>query len=234
MTKPLNVTIVILGYADSLFDLDFLRKYKSDVFKVSNICNKRILPIPNNSNGRLDIIYSPNDIAHLLKDVTGDLVVGIIDCPLTQGFFSCKAGQNKYCLSIKKPRFILERANISIENFILKSIYKYILFSKNTNFSSHRDTRRCIFDLNGDLQDIVFNTEKVTICSECKAKLEKLNLPQGYIKLFEKELLHIDKDVMKKVELWLQSHVYIAMLLSGIASLLISILANILYKLFAV
>ena len=128
----------------------------------------------------------------------------------------------------------MERANISIENFILKSIYKYILFSKNTNLSSHRDTRRCIFDLNGDLQDIVFNTEKVTICSECKAKLEKQNLPQEYITLLEKELLHIEKDVMKKVELWMQSHVYIAMLLSGIASLLISILANILYQLFAV
>ena len=165
----------------------------------------------------------------MLKNVKGDFVVGIIDYPMQNGFFGHQTEDKKFCLSIRKPRFILEKSNICIENFILKSIYKFILHAV-SNQRSHRDTRRCIFDLNGDLQDIVFNTERVTICSECKAKLEKKNLPQGYIKLFEKELLRIDKDTMKKAELWLQSHVYIAMLLSGIASLLISILGNILYK----
>lgn len=230
MINQVNITIVILGYADSLFDLDFLKKYKSSFFKINNICTKRILTIPDISNGRLNIEYSPKDIEKLLSDVAGDLVIGIIDSPLTQGFFSCSAGRNKYCLSIRKPRFILEKSDIRIENFILKYIYKYILFSKSTHLRSHRDTRRCLFDLNGDLQDIVFNTERVTICNECKTKLEKKNLPQGYIKLFEKELLRIDKDTMKKVKLWLQAHVYIAMLLSGIVSLLISILGNILYK----
>ena len=230
MTEPLNVTIVILGYADSLFDIDLLKKHQSSFFKIYNICIKRILPDPQIHDGRLDIIYSTDDIAKLLKDVTGDVVVGIIDYPFNRGFFSYGFGHNKYCLSIKNPRFILEKANIRIENFILKSIYKYILFVKSNNLKSHRDTRRCIFDLNGDLRDIVFNTEKAIICNECKAKLEKLNLPQDYITLFEKELLRIDKDTMKKAELWLQSHVYIAMLLSGIASLLISILANILYQ----
>lgn len=233
MTKPLNVTIVILGYADSLFDIDLLKKHRSNIFRVCDVHTRRILPSPNQSYGTLNIEYSFHDIGNMLKDVKGDFVVGIIDYPMQNGFFGHQAGDKKFCLSIRNPRFILENSNICIENFILKSIYKFILHTV-SNQRSHRDTRRCIFDFNGDLQDIVFNTERVTICSECKAKLEKKNLPQGYIKLFEKELLHIDKDVMKKVELWLQSHVYIAMLLSGIASLLISILANILYQLFAV
>ena len=75
MTKPLNVTIVILGYADSLFDIDLLKKHQSSFFKIDNICIKRILPDPQIHDGRLDIIYSTDDIAKLLKDVTGDVVV---------------------------------------------------------------------------------------------------------------------------------------------------------------
>ena len=37
MTEPLNVTIVILGYADSLFDIDLLKKHQSSFFKIDNI-----------------------------------------------------------------------------------------------------------------------------------------------------------------------------------------------------
>lgn len=229
MVKSLNITIVVLGYADSLFDLDFLKKHRSNLFHICAIHTIRILPTPSRSYGTLNIEYPFQDIDQMLKDVKGDFVVGIIDYPLQNGFFGHQVGDRKFCLSIRNPRFILEKSNICIENFILKSIYKFILHSV-SNLRSHRDTRRCIFDLNGDLRDIVFNTERVTICSECKAKLERKNLPQGYIKLFEKELRHIDKDIAKKIDLWLHAHVYIAMLLSFIASLLISILGNILYK----
>ena len=99
MTKPLNVTVVILGYADSLFDLDLLKKHRSNIFHVCDIHTKRILPSPNQSYGTLNIEYSFHDIDDMLKDVKGDFVVGIIDYPMQNGFSGTKPEiKNFVCL----------------------------------------------------------------------------------------------------------------------------------------
>ena len=91
----------------------------------------------------------------------------------------------------------------------------------------HLDTRGCLFDMNGERSDIVYNTEQPIICDECKGKFKKKQVQQEIIEQFEKELKKIKKPFILRAERWIKRYPLVAIFLSFAMSVIISVIANV-------
>ena len=91
-----------------------------------------------------------------------------------------------------------------------------------------------MFDMNGDIRDIIYNTEKPILCNECKGKINGKPLPKGYLSAFEKELVKIDKTPSQKFESWVGKHpfqyAFITLIVTAILTIGINIFTNHLCK----
>lgn len=133
---------------------------------------------------------------------------------------------------------ILKKDSISIEHFVIKQIYELCaikhlvndLSSKDAYNIVHLDTRGCLFDVNGERSDIVYNTEQPIIFDECKGKFKHRQVRQDIIEQFEKELKKIKKPFILRAERWIKRYPLVAIFLSFATSILISIVANIIWN----
>ena len=239
MITQTKITLVILGYIDTLLDIEQLQAYKSKLFRIIDVRHRTELPPPENNDGYWDVKYSAAEINNLMPDIQNNgLVIGIMGYRFNDNFYMHRAGENKCCISLSEVRYLLKESDISIESFVLKNIYEavslYEIFNRELSDAiyefPHVDSRGCLFDMNGDVRDIVLNTEKPVICAACKSKANGKSLPSGYIDILEKELKRIDKTNSKKIELWIRKHPLLSTLISFIVSAGMSILVNLLTK----
>jgi hypothetical protein len=85
----------------------------------------------------------------------------------------------------------------------------------------HRDTRGCLFDLNGDQKDVVYNTDEPIICNECLGKIAARQTKEGFISTLQHELKKLKRPFFLRVESWIKSHPFMAIAISiamGIAT----------------
>lgn len=94
----------------------------------------------------------------------------------------------------------------------------------------HMDTRGCLFDMNGERSDILYNTEQPILCDECKGKFKSKQVELEIISQFEKELKRIKKPLLLRIERWIKHYPLFALLISALTAITLNIIANIICK----
>ena len=225
----------MLGHAKRLVDTCKLLRYESNFFRITDLVEIEALPKGDVVDGYLNIQYSAEKVAEILSIESGPLVIGIMPYPYEDHFYMHRAGENKLCISLAEVSHILRSEKISTENFIIKNILEAVLLYRLFNGLNsdrlyefpHSDTRGCMFDMNGDTRDIIYNTEKPILCNECKGKINGKSLPKGYLSAFEKELAKIDKTLSLKFESWVGKHPFQYALITLIVTAILTIGINI-------
>lgn len=236
----IKIKLIIIGHSDRVVNFDLIKKYKSKFFNFSDIERINNLPNPKKNDGYLDIVYTKTEIQTVMKDIEFDgLCIAIMNYGFDDNFYMHRVGNNKVCISIFELESILGEKKISIENFIIKNVYEIFIFYKivknltdNNEVKTfiHNDTRGCLFDLNGDKRDIVYNTEKPIICDECKGKISNKSIPKNFLEDIQRELLKIDKPFIKKVENFISKYPLFSVLVTFIFSTFINLFSNWLWE----
>lgn len=236
----IKIKLIIIGHSDRVVNFDLIKKYKSKFFNFSDIERINNLPNPEKDDGYLDIVYTKAEIQTVMNDIEFDgLCIAIMNYGFDDNFYMHRVGNNKVCISIFELESILSEKKISIENFIIKNVYEIFIFykivknltdNKEVYQFIHTDTRGCLFDLNGDKRDIVYNTEKPIICDECKGKISKKSIPKNFLEDIQGELLKIDKPFIKKIENFISKYPLFSVLVTFLFSTFINLFSNWLWE----
>ena len=239
--KRIQIKIVLIGHLRHPLDLRKIKRFQSRFFEISEVERINTLPNPKKDDGFLDVEYSREEIKSLLDPVDStELVVGIMNYRFDDNFYMHRTGANKLCISIADIDGLLLGNNISLENFIIKNIFEAIVFknvigditSDDIYNLVHQDTRGCLFDLNGDKYDVVYNTEKPIICDSCKAFINGKSLPHNFIKNIENELKKIRKPLICTIEMFIKKYPLFSVLLALATSIIVNLVSNIIWELF--
>ena len=94
----------------------------------------------------------------------------------------------------------------------------------------HGDTRGCIFDRNGDKQDIIYNTETPKLCDNCKAEFKKRQVDENIIFKYEYELKKLSKPIIQKIEIFIMKYPLFSVLVSGLFAIALNIIASMIWE----
>ena len=235
----ISIKIVLMGHLRHHLNLKSLQSVKSKYFKIETVEHIDNLPEPKNNDGYLSIVYAKDEISNFLKKTEcSGICVGIMNYRFEDNFYMHRVGNNKMCISIAEIDHLLLENEISIENFIIKCIYEAVVFYKifgnivddRVYGFVHRDTRGCLFDLNGDTNDILYNTEKPNICDECCGKINHYSLPSDFLKTIKKELKNIKKPKIKAIEIFIRKYPLFSVLITFVISVVINIISSYLWE----
>jgi hypothetical protein len=238
-SNKVQIALVVLGHSGLMIDVKSIVKRSSKVYEIISLNEISNLPLSNIDDGFLDQKYEKDDLSNYIKcPAEADIALGVMPCRFSDNFYLHRVNSKCAILSIYGIEDILAKRLISIENFVIKQLYEvsaiYLLSNDLTSDQVysfvHEDTRGCLFDLNGNKRDIVYNTESPIICDSCKAKFQTIQIPQKTIKIFESELKRIKKPIMKRLEIWIQCHPFISVLSSGIIAITLNIIASALWE----
>jgi len=238
--SQVSVKLIMIGHIEKIIDFDLIQKHSSKFFTIEELDRISDLPSPNKDDGYLDVIYSVEEMKNISSNITHNgLCIGIMNYKYDDNFYMHRLDNNKVCISVAGLEEILKRKDISLENFILKNIYEIFVFYKilGSTLSDkvydfvHDDTRGCLFDLNGDKNDIIYNTEKPIICNECQSKINKQATPTNFMSQLESELKKINKPMFKSIELFIKKYPLLSISVTIIFSTTINILSSYIWKL---
>lgn len=238
--EKLPIKIVLIGHVDRVIDQKYLRDFDSKYFVINQFERIERAPNPQETSGYLNIVYTKQEITDLLAKVScSGICIGIMSYPFNDNFYMHQLESNQMCISLSGIDSTLMQKDISIENFIIKCIYETFLFYKIFGTLSddrihdfvHLDTRGCVFDLNGDKGDVIFNTEKPIICDECKARIKQYSIPIDFLNSISKELKRIRKPKIKSIELLIRKYPLISLVLTFLFSTMINLFSNFLWNL---
>lgn len=233
-----KVALIVLGHAQLLADLDYVKNWKSEIFSITACQERSYLRETDIDDGYYDVKYSRTDMVELVSCPEGcDLALGIMPYRFIDNFYLHGINDDCAVLSLYGIQEILQRDNISIEHFIIKQLYEICAIKHLINDISseevddlvHRDTRGCLFDMNGERSDIIYNTEHPIICEECKGKFRSKQIDGNVIGSFEKELKRIKKPKILRIERWIRAYPLLSIIISAFTAILLNIVANIIY-----
>ena len=238
--EKIKIKLLILGSSHYLFSLKKILMHRSSLYKIIDTSHVLNLPEPKHIAQYLNQEYHDFQLNEITgQDVDGIIRIGIIYCDLENNFYIRRISSRTAILSIKNPLEILHGLDISIENFILVNIYKIVTIAIESGYQLdktdvislfHSDTRRCLFDLNGDINTIKYNTERPIICSACYDRLNRKNIPIYFSKLLIKELSRINKNKIRSIELFIKKYPLLSIILTIILGIIINIISNIIIK----
>ena len=162
-----KIAIVRLGHCQHIVDFKAIKSWKSKLFEITGIYCVEHLPECDIQDGYLDVKYGKNDLSPLISCPSDcDFVVGIMPYRFIDNFYLHRISDNSAVISLYGIADILKTDNISIEHFVIKQIYEMCaikhlikdLSSNDVYKIVHLDTRGCLFDMNGERSDIVYNT----------------------------------------------------------------------------
>ena len=234
-----NATLIRLGHVHHLVNFNILRKWKSELFSITGIESIENLPNSDIDDGFLDIKYRKQDLEKIIScPKNSDYAIAIMPYRFNDNFYMHRISNKCVVISLYGITDILKPENISIEHFIIRQLYeicaiKYMindLLSDDVYQFIHSDTRGCLFDLNGDKSDILYNTEQPIICEECKGKFKHKQAQYGIIRTLEKELKKIQKPFILRAERWIKKYPLLSVIISMLTAITLNVVANLLYE----
>lgn len=234
----INITIVTLGHVDRQIDIRKIKNRKSKIFKIVSIQRMDYLPESDIYDGFLDHKISQEALSQLIQcPKNSEIAIALIPNRFDDNFYIHRLNNNCAAISLYGINDILSPKHISIENFVLKQIYEICALKRLINdFSStevysiiHSDTRGCLFDLNGDRQDIIYNTEKPLICDSCISAFKRKQFEDDYLRTIVKELKRIRKPKLLIIENFIKKYPLLSILLSALFAILLNLISNIIF-----
>lgn len=235
----ISITIVILGHVDRQIDIRKIKNWKSKIFKIASVQRMDHLPKSDIDDGFLDHKFSKEALSqHIQCPKNSELAIALIPNRFEDNFYIHRLSDNCAAISLYGINDILSPKHISIENFILKQVYEICALKRLiSDFTStdvysiiHSDTRGCLFDLNGDRQDIIYNTEKPLICDSCLSAFKRKQFEDDYLKRLAKELKWIRKPTLLTVEHFIKKFPLISVLLSALLAIILNLISNIIFE----
>lgn len=234
-----KIKLVLLGNINVILNKYRLINWKSELFKLSgdDIQVKENLDNPSCSHGYYSQYMTDAEIKKIVNEPE-ELTIVIVNFYLEDNFYIRKIYPNCAVLSIKNPLLILNETKISIELFILKNIYEILTWSYevtdlqsfNPGTLTHIETRRCLFDMNGDLSDISQNTVSPKLCESCISRLKSGTLPNKYIETIQKELKRIKRPFISTVEDKIKKNPLTSLLVTVLFTIVINIISNLAFN----
>lgn len=234
----IKITLIRLGHIRHLVNLENIKKWKSNIFEIEEIQCLEYLPESNIEDGYLDQKYTKGELDKKIScPSTSDIAIAIMPYRFIDNFYMHRINEKCVVISLFGIPEILELDNISIENFILKQIYEICAIRNLVNDISsddvyrivHRDTRGCLFDMNGNREDILFNTEKPIICESCIDKFKKKQINSNIISTFEKELKKIKKPLILRLERRIRKYPFASLIISGLIAISLNLIASLIW-----
>lgn len=235
-----KITLIKLGYAGCLVDLQKVKKWASKIFEITEIQCVDYLPESDIEDGYLDTKYTKEKLQTLIscpKD--SDFAVAIMPYKFLDNFYMHRIGADCVVISLYGIPEILGLENISVENFIIKQLYEICaikclikdISSDDVYEFVHRDTRGCIFDMNGERTDILYNTETPIICDSCKDTFKRKQINTQIISTLEKELRRIKKPMILRIERSIKKYPLVSVVISGLIAICLNLLASFIWEL---
>lgn len=235
--QKIKIKLIQLGFLPHKIDLVKIKAHKSILFEIVGDCD--FLQLENTQNGYNYCTYEDSHLNTLLPKPSAneDFVFAITNYNLENNFYARRLTDKRAILSLREISGYLRRDNIPLENLILKMIYEYSLgFDKKTNNFDmkmlHDETRCCIFDMNGILEDVIFSCNAPSICDACRAILKKKSFPINILNNVEKELKKLKKPLFYRMLGWIKIHPVYSILISSVYAIFLGILSSYLFSLF--
>lgn len=228
-----------IGAIHSGYNLNFLKSWKSKIFTIASVYSIENIKYYSSDDGYLDVKFDRDTIADIVScPVDCDIAVGIMPYRFKDNFYMHRVAPNVAVVSLYGIFEILSRRDISIDYFVLKQIYeicaiRHLMKDISNDFVFdiiHRDTRGCLFDMNGDREDILYNTEQPIVCDACKAYFKKKQVDPSFVTELEKELKRLRKPVIVRVESWIKQYPFVSLSLSFLSALIVNLLSSFLVE----
>jgi len=239
--KKLKVKIVKLGELPFDFSDKRLKKFKSSIFEIDDEISELDLKDTRYSG---DVgAYENDELEDQIPEPEQgvDFVLAITDCVLRDDYYARRLGDKKVIFSFRNNRRHLERAHIPLENAVFRMIYEYcIIFDRETNRIRkdlnhdflHHETRSCLFDYDGSLEDVIFTFGQPTICVWCESKwTDKYRTPKNMIRTAKKELKGFKKPYLYKIFDWVKESPQRLVITSLLTMTVMNLLSIKLYRL---
>jgi len=240
--KKLKVKIVRLG--ELPFDLNYnrIKKFKSSIFEIDEEIPKLKLEDARYSGDfctyEIDELEGQIDNKHLKEGV--DFILVITNCLLKDDYYARRLADKKAIFTFRNTRSHLEKAHIPLENAIFRILYEYCLMfdeseknnciRKINTWFLHHETRKCLFDFDGVIEDIIISFNQPSICKECKQNLEEFGISEYVIEKVEKELKKLKKTPLYRIFDWVKKYPVLSMIMSSIGMVVVNILSSLLYN----
>jgi hypothetical protein len=237
--NKINISIVLIGNSEKMFSSDKLIRIKSDLFRILPIQKIDVLIGDGVEDGYLDRKYSKADLIGRIKNShSSDFTVGIMQERFIDGFYMHRLARDCGIISLYGIQEILEKRNISLDDFIKKSIYEIVgmwvycgdLESDDVYNLVHRHTKGCVFDLNGDHNDIIYNTISPILCGACAAKFHTRQIDSKFLDKFRKELSEIKKPFLIRAEEFIRRYPLLSILSTAFGSILLNLFASAIWE----
>lgn len=235
-----KIALIKLGHVEHLANFQKLKKWNSKLFEISVIQCIDYLPESDVEDGYLDQKYTKNGLNSYVSCPNGcDLAVAVMPYRFHDNFYMHRLNTNCVVISLYEISQILEKDHISMENFIVKQIYEICALKKIVNNIStdevysyvHLDTRGCLFDMNGERSDILYNTEQPKICDSCREAFRKKQIDANVLSTLEKELKRIKKPYILTLEKQIKKYPFISIVLSALIAIFLNLIANLIFEL---
>ncbi len=230
-----KIEICSVGHQKFPFSTRILRKWKSELFEVTEFRDVQLLP---NSDGD-DYTYSDESIANVfpVTSTEDSIQFGICSVPLADSFYLRPLSEHSCILSLSELGLLLQAQNRRIEDFILKNLYLAVGVHALKNSIGleqalqvvHDESRGCIFDMNPNRADAVFSMERLSLCADCKAKLQRASLPHGFLEQFEREIRRIRPSLYQRIEAFVKKQPLVSILVAVVVGLSLELLGNFVY-----
>ncbi|MFN8361646.1 MAG: hypothetical protein U0264_17190 [Candidatus Kapaibacterium sp.] len=237
----INIKIVILGHFPHSTAIKKIKKWKSSLFKITDIS---AISIISDSDGMYWEYSDDNMDKQIPQRGEEDILVAITNVPIQNNYYARRFSNNRVCISYHEIAQILEYHNIPKENLVLRILYSFALvykyygnsiptMSKVSNLS-HDETRGCLFDMNGFKTDIIYSTHKPQVCEVCIHKhtnnpIASNRIERNLIDSVQKELKKINKglyyqmiDITKKYPIY-------SLFISFLTAIVIGIFSSYIY-----
>lgn len=232
--KKVKVRILQYGNLAEVIDYHYIKSFKSSLFEV--ISYERF-PLPNMQNGFDYCTYLDEYWDKLIDSPDNILTFVVTNAVLENNHYARHLSNHRIVFSFSLIYKYLRAAHVSFENAILKALYEYTLIfeiealKKGYSHTGiwHNETRGCLFDTDGNLEDITITCKAPRICEVCRGELLKNGISIDKIKTAEKELKKLKVRWIYRVLGWVERHPIWSITITFTFNIICSIVGSVLY-----
>lgn len=235
--EKIKIHIGIIGYLPFDFDRKKILHWKSEIFKITDVSEFSI------STKRSDTSnweYSDETLnTELPKRKNADIFIGFTYLPLQGRFYIRRLDDNRVIVSLFEVHEDLTLHNIPIENLLLRMVYAAsLVYHTELNVKPsdrgridmlHDDTRGCIYDMTGNISDVIHSLNKPKLCGSCIEILRGKKVSNEIINSVNSELKLIRRERYYRIEAFIKKKPLLSISITFIAGIIMSMTANLLY-----
>ncbi|MCE2677000.1 MAG: hypothetical protein LW632_02530 [Burkholderiaceae bacterium] len=231
----LKISLVTLGHLKYSLKVKELTEWKSNLLKITQNAQLNHLQDPEGN----DQEYLDTQLFELIQaDQEADFTVALIGAPLENNYYMRRISEKICVISLFQMAEIVRDANFTIEQYVLRNIYVLVVIYQSNNALiptgyatwAHDDIRTCLFDMNMDKNDIVFSLHKPQLCTQCTARSQRYQLPNGFLETLKNELKKIQKPIYYRMLDWVREHPILALVFSSLFAISLNLYASYIFE----